>query len=114
MARTLESNSAETHYAPNSRPRRTKLSQQIMTRWYRAPEVILLQDYGYSVDVWSVGCIFGEVLNFTRKQPNELFKGRSCFPISPIPQDMHDAENTIDSDDQLIKILSTVGIDEGA
>ena len=32
-----------------------------MTRWYRPPELILLQDYTYAVDVWSVGCIFGEL-----------------------------------------------------
>ena len=35
--------------------------EQIVTLWYRAPEVLLGSTY-YStpVDMWSVGCIFGE------------------------------------------------------
>jgi magnesium-transporting ATPase (P-type) len=32
-------------------------------RWYRAPEVILCQNYHTAVDVWSVGCIFAELLS---------------------------------------------------
>ena len=27
-------------------------------KWYRAPELILLQEYSCAVDVWSAGCIF--------------------------------------------------------
>lgn len=34
----------------------------VQTRWYRSPEVILLQpDYNQLVDVWSVGCLVGEL-----------------------------------------------------
>lgn len=34
-----------------------------MTRWYRAPEVILnASEYTSAIDVWSVGCIFAELL----------------------------------------------------
>lgn len=34
-----------------------------MTRWYRAPEIMLsVQNYNEAIDVWSVGCIFGEML----------------------------------------------------
>lgn len=34
-----------------------------MTRWYRAPELLCEADYyGTGVDVWSVGCIFAEIL----------------------------------------------------
>lgn len=33
---------------------------QIVTLWYRAPEVLLgASHYSTSVDMWSVGCIFG-------------------------------------------------------
>ena len=39
-----------------------KMTQYVVTRWYRAPEILLLvQRYTKAVDVWSVGCIFGEV-----------------------------------------------------
>ena len=34
-----------------------------MTRWYRAPEIMLsCQDYSAAIDVWSVGCILAEML----------------------------------------------------
>lgn len=33
---------------------------QILTLWYRAPEVLLgTTHYSTAVDMWSVGCIFG-------------------------------------------------------
>lgn len=34
---------------------------QVVTLWYRAPEVLLNSVYMFSVDVWSVGCIFAEL-----------------------------------------------------
>jgi mitogen-activated protein kinase 1/3 len=43
-------------------PLRRQLTHHVVTRWYRAPEVILSQPYNASVDVWSVGCIFAELL----------------------------------------------------
>jgi tRNA A-37 threonylcarbamoyl transferase component Bud32 len=40
-----------------------ELTQYIFTRWYRAPQVICgIKAYKYEVDVWAVGCIFGEML----------------------------------------------------
>ncbi len=39
-----------------------KMTKHILTRWYRAPEVILLEPYDAAVDIWSIGCIFGEML----------------------------------------------------
>lgn len=41
----------------------TILTEYIATRWYRAPEVLLgSTKYGKAVDMWSLGCILGEVL----------------------------------------------------
>eukprot|EP00866_Antonospora_locustae_P001360 jgi/Antlo1/1360/519 len=35
----------------------------VVTLWYRAPELLLgCRSYDYSVDVWSLGCILGEML----------------------------------------------------
>ena len=34
---------------------------QVVTLWYRAPEVLLHSGYMSSVDVWSAGCIFAEL-----------------------------------------------------
>jgi len=39
------------------------LTDYVATRWYRAPEILLgSPDYTKAVDVWSVGCILGEIL----------------------------------------------------
>lgn len=39
------------------------LTQGVVTLWYRAPEILLGQDYyKTAVDVWSVGCIFAELI----------------------------------------------------
>eukprot|EP00474_Spongospora_subterranea_P001685 CRZ02143.1 hypothetical protein [Spongospora subterranea] len=40
-----------------------ELTEYVVTRWYRAPEIMCAcQDYDRKIDVWSVGCIFGEIL----------------------------------------------------
>jgi mitogen-activated protein kinase 1/3 len=39
------------------------LTEYVVTRYYRAPEVMLSsQAYKMSVDMWSIGCTFAEVL----------------------------------------------------
>jgi len=49
-----------------------QLTEYVVTRHYRAPEVVLTaSEYGKAIDIWSVGCIFGELIN--RKA---LFKGK--------------------------------------
>ena len=50
-----------------------KLTQLVVTLWYRAPELLLGADrYGAEIDLWSVGCIFGELLS---KEP--LLQGKN-------------------------------------
>eukprot|EP01059_Diplonema_ambulator_P000215 TRINITY_DN10181_c0_g1_i2.p1 TRINITY_DN10181_c0_g1~~TRINITY_DN10181_c0_g1_i2.p1 ORF type:complete len:417 (+),score=95.53 TRINITY_DN10181_c0_g1_i2:115-1365(+) len=39
-----------------------ELTNYVVTRWYRAPEVLLGERYGKVVDVWSLGCIMAEML----------------------------------------------------
>jgi len=40
-----------------------KFTGQVVTRWYRPPELLFgAKFYGSSVDIWSVGCIFAELL----------------------------------------------------
>ena len=50
------------------------LSVQVVTLWYRSPEVLMQAEYGTSVDMWSCGCIFAELFN-----RRALFKGTSEF-----------------------------------
>lgn len=48
-------------------------SSQVVTLWYRAPEVLLgSRHYSTAIDMWSVGCIFAEM---AMKSP--LFPGDS-------------------------------------
>ena len=43
----------------------------MITRWYRAPEVILnASEYTKAVDIWSIGCILAELIG-----RNPLFPG---------------------------------------
>lgn len=40
------------------------LTHEVVTLWYRAPEVLLgMQNYSTPVDMWSLGCIFAEMIN---------------------------------------------------
>uniref|UniRef100_A0A7N8WX29 mitogen-activated protein kinase n=1 Tax=Mastacembelus armatus TaxID=205130 RepID=A0A7N8WX29_9TELE len=49
----------------------SEMTGYVVTRWYRAPEVILSwMHYTQTVDIWSVGCIMAEML-----QGKPLFKG---------------------------------------
>ena len=41
----------------------TELWTYVVTRWYRAPELLCNQDYYNSkIDIWSCGCIWGELV----------------------------------------------------
>ena len=91
--------SAITLPAPPSRMRR-ELTKHVVTRWYRAPELILLSEhYTSAIDMWSVGCILAELLSMqaeSHTSPEDrqaLFPGRSCFPLS--------ADNPLAYNDQL-------------
>jgi len=62
------------------------LTDYVVTRWYRAPEVVLLaSEYTKSIDVWSVGCILCELIG---RKP--IFTGKDHL-------------------DQIKKILSVIG-----
>ncbi|XP_023620548.1 mitogen-activated protein kinase 13 [Myotis lucifugus] len=52
-----------------------EMTGYVVTRWYRAPEVILSwMHYNQTVDIWSVGCIMAEMLT-----GKTLFKGKDCI-----------------------------------
>lgn len=49
------------------------MTEYVVTRWYRAPELLCENStYGWEVDIWSLGCIFAELLG---RQP--LLQGKS-------------------------------------
>ncbi|EGO01795.1 hypothetical protein SERLA73DRAFT_166309 [Serpula lacrymans var. lacrymans S7.3] len=64
-------------------------SNEVVTLWYRAPDVLLgSRTYNTSIDVWSCGCIFAEMISGV-----PLFRGR-------------------DNQDQLLHIMRIVGTPE--
>lgn len=61
-------------------------SNEVVTLWYRAPDVLLgSRQYNTSIDIWSAGCIMAE-----------MFTGRPLFPGTA-------------NDDQLQKIFRLMG-----
>ncbi|CAN8072572.1 unnamed protein product [Agarophyton chilense] len=56
----------------NQEPDAIFWTDYVATRWYRAPELIMASNTNYTtaIDMWSVGCIFAEMLN----------NGRAIFP----------------------------------
>lgn len=85
-----ETNGDDDVIVPVSQRAKKALTNHVVTRFYRAPELILLQTvYTQSIDMWSVGCIFAELLQLLPNgQPFEdrgaLFPGQSAFPWSPV------------------------------
>jgi mitogen-activated protein kinase 1/3 len=94
-----------------------ELTGHVVTRWYRAPEIILLEkDYGPAIDIWAVGCIFAELLGMMKensptymdRQP--LFPGKSCFPLSPAKDATEQIKGfPYSSTDQLAIIFNLIG-----
>ncbi|KAB8235175.1 Cdk5/Pho85 family cyclin-dependent kinase [Aspergillus alliaceus] len=61
-------------------------SNEVVTLWYRAPDVLLgSRSYNTSIDIWSIGCILAE-----------MYTGRPLFPGTT-------------NDDQLLKIFRVMG-----
>lgn len=91
------------------------LTGHVVTRWYRAPELILLQEnYTEAIDTWSVGCIYAELLGMLPGTKIEdrgpLFPGSSCFPLSPDHKHKTDYKyHTKGKHDQLNMIFNLLG-----
>ena len=102
------------------RKQKRKLTRHVVSRWYRAPEVILIEkSYSNQIDVWSAGCIAAELQEMIKENNDNymtrgpLFPGSSCFPLSP-PKESDEKEknqNQISKGkkDQLSIIFHTLG-----
>lgn len=68
---------------------RRQMTHHVVSRWYRAPEVILLQRaYSQAIDAWSAGCILADLFQMLPGGPEfhdrgPLFPGQQCHPLSP-------------------------------
>jgi casein kinase II subunit alpha len=67
-----------------------KYCTRVGTRYYKSPELLFdYKKYGYAIDIWSVGCIFGALLF----QKDFLFKGEDLI-------------------DQIVKVANVFGFQE--
>lgn len=106
-------------------------THEVVTLWYRAPDVLLgSRKYSTPVDIWSIGCIFAEMVNGTPLfkgttedsqldtifrflgTPNEttyptfheLPEYRDNFPVYPSPESLHSLVPKLD--DVGVELLS--------
>jgi serine/threonine protein kinase len=63
----------------------TQMTEYVVTRWYRAPELILTRNYSEAIDIWAAGCILAEMLG---RKP--IFPGKDYM-------------------DQISKIIAVIG-----
>ncbi|GMF33054.1 unnamed protein product [Phytophthora lilii] len=65
------------------------MTEYVVTRWYRPPEIMLTPTgaYNEAVDMWSIGCIFGELLNRRPMFPGADFLDQlsRVFSVLPVP-----------------------------
>ena len=80
MARILDFDEAD-----GTQRKTANLTEYVVSRWWRAPEVMLADGYSLALDVWSCGSILAEML---LRKP--LFRGN-------------------DYADQLVKIINLIG-----
>ena len=81
------SSSSAAARAPAPPPAAAFMTEYVVTRWYRAPELLLGADsYGPAVDVWAAGCVLGELI---KRKP--MFPGRDYL-------------------DQLARIVAALGV----
>ncbi|CAK0825357.1 unnamed protein product, partial [Prorocentrum cordatum] len=113
-AEAISAEGAERLPNPRHAKAHRELTSHVCTRWYRAPEVILLQaDYTAALDLWSVGCIFGELLGMlgsgrARERRGPLFPGDCCYPLSR-DNDSSQSCRKAAARDQLEMIFATIG-----
>jgi len=68
----------------------TMYNVRVASRYFKGPELLVdLQDYDYSLDMWSLGCMFAGII--FRREP--FFRGK-------------------DNSDQLVKIVHVLGSDD--
>jgi len=93
---------------PKPLPLKRGLTKHVVTRWYRAPEIILVQPYTAAVDIWSLGCIFAELMALQEDNVSDfrkrkaLFPGESCGELS-VEDLMDRRRESVDGEDEVAR-----------
>jgi len=83
------------------------LTEYVVTRWYRAPEIMLAcHEYSKAIDVWSVGCIFAELLARQALFPGEDYIAQLRLICDKMGRPLEDELDFVTSDRAKRFILS--------
>jgi len=113
LARTVSLSAAEDDDnipTPIKRPPlRRQMTSHVVTRWYRAPELLLrAPSYNAAVDMWACGCVLAELLSMEKSSVKCYVDRRPLFPGDA--SDLSPRTQCIDpGDDQLATIVRVVG-----
>ena len=90
-------------------PLRRQMTTHVVTRWYRAPELLLrAPTYDSSVDQWACGCVLAELLSMEKASVKCYLDRRPLFPGDT--SDLSPRTRAIEpGDDQLATIVRVVG-----
>jgi len=95
--------------APNATDGKPLMTEHVVTRWYRPPELMLSPDgkYTAAVDVWSIGCIFAELIGRTPLFPGKNFvhQLQLIFDVIGTP---HSSETAYIKNSQAIQFLRSL------
>lgn len=97
------------------------LSRRVVTRYYRAPELLLgSETYDAAIDIWSLGCIFAEMLHslapstFDTSASAVLFPGESGdeYPSArSLPSELRKCRSMLRLQFDTLGLPSTVDVD---
>lgn len=83
------------------------MTQEVVTQYYRAPEVLMgCRHYSSAIDVWSVGCIFAELLGrrilFQAQSPIQQVRRRA--PRQPATHSFKNKKTCRAADNRLSQV----------
>jgi serine/threonine protein kinase len=76
-----------------------ELTEYVITRWYRPPELLLMSRYNHAVDLWSAGCILAEMILRKPLFPGKDYLGqlKLICKLIPLPESDREIETFVDS-----------------
>lgn len=90
----------------------TLTAHDVVTLWWRAPEVILSESYSFGVDMFSVGCILAEMMGrralFKSASEGAHLKKIMQVVGTPSAEDLKDIVMTEDSSEDLLAAMEQV------
>ena len=75
-----------------------ELTDYVITRWYRPPELLLMSRYNHAVDIWSTGCILAEMILRKPLFPGKDYLGqlKLICKVIPLPDTEKEVESFVD------------------